>query len=80
MSLLMNNVFKQVRDHLRDKDIAGSSTFRLLLRLLSTYSDHGDQDGAFGKRQASGIRSTNRHGVFDLLAGFDGVDVGGATF
>ena len=64
MSLLINNFFKQVPDHLREKDTAGPSAFRLLLRLLSTHFDHGDQGRAFEKLQAFGIPTGSVYSIY----------------
>eukprot|EP00904_Undaria_pinnatifida_P000378 jgi/Undpi1/10340/HiC_scaffold_29.g12790.m1 len=41
--------------HRKEKDQAGPSAFSLLLRLLSTYFDNGDQGRAFEKLQAFGV-------------------------
>ena len=44
-----------MHDHLRLKDDSGPSASSLLLRLLSTHFDHGDQGRAFEKLQAFGV-------------------------
>eukprot|EP00904_Undaria_pinnatifida_P011359 jgi/Undpi1/7353/HiC_scaffold_22.g09826.m1 len=50
-----------VRIHLKEKDQAGPSAFSLLLRLLSTHLDNGDQGRAFEKLQA--FAGTMQHNV-----------------
>ena len=78
MPLLINNVFQQVRNRFREKDSARPSAFRLLLRLLSTPFDHGDQGRAFEKLQAFVVP---RGTVYSInFAVFKGVDIGGARF
>ena len=64
MSLLINTFFKQVRYHLREKDTAGPSAFRLLLRLLSTHFDHGDQGSAFETLQAFGVTTGTVYSIY----------------
>ena len=63
MSLLINNVLKQVRGHLRKKDAAGRSVFRLLLHLLSTQIQ-GDQGRAFQTLQAFGAPTGTVYSVY----------------
>ena len=64
MPLLSNNVLKQVHGHLREKDNAGPSAFRLLLRLLSTHFDHSDQGRAFEALQAFGVPTGTVYSIY----------------
>ena len=53
-----------MRTHLDHKDGSGPSTFRLLLRLMSTHFDHGDQGRAFEKLQAFGVPTGTVYSVY----------------
>ena len=64
MSLLINNCFKQVRDHLRETDAGGPSAVGLLLLLMRTHFVHGDQSRAFEKLQAFGGPTSTMYSIF----------------
>ena len=53
-----------MRIHLKEKDQAGPSAFSLLLRLLSTHLDNGDQGRAFEKLQAFGVPTGTVYSIY----------------